>query len=349
MLQSCRRAPVANLFSVAAMESTATQIAEINLQPSRAHDYSAYVPVRLGKLDVAAFIDSGNTFANVMKMTALGIETSQLEPIPQLSIRTATAGKKMKILGQAPGIELQIGQHPAKFRICPFVLQGLVNPLNLCGPFLQRAGIDQIHSRGVLRIHGKEVPMCSPRQLGGSPPLQPSAEVCPLHVTAPSGGKRQHTPQGPLAEARSGPRAIEVAGRSRRVLSVRLHPPLPSGALVLSQPTTRSLLGDNPVLQEVQQDGSIAVLADNLELEDHHLEPDTIVGSVHEVTWATTTIDADTSPPLEATTHGEFDALPLLTKSSGWSPNSTLTRRHYCRGTHAYGKKSSRPSYSTPT
>ena len=107
MPQPYQRAPVANLFSVAAMEFTTTQIAEINLQPSRMHDYSAYVPVRLGKLDVAAFIDSGNTYANVISpqmMTALGIETSQLEPIPQLSVGTATAGKKMKILGQAPRI-----------------------------------------------------------------------------------------------------------------------------------------------------------------------------------------------------------------------------------------------------
>ena len=79
MSQPYQKALVANLFSVAAMESTATQIAEINLQPSRTHGYSAYFLVRLGKLYVAAFIDSGNTFANVISpqtMTALGIETS---------------------------------------------------------------------------------------------------------------------------------------------------------------------------------------------------------------------------------------------------------------------------------
>ena len=317
MSQPYQRALVANIFSVAAMESTATQIAEINLQPSRTHDYSAYVPVRLGKLDVAAFIDSGNTFANVISpqtMTTLGSETSQLKPIPQLSVGTAAAGKKMKILGQAPRIELQIGQHPAKFWIHPLVLQGLVHPLNLCGPFLQRAGIDQINSRGVLRTHGKEVSMCSPRQTGGSLPLQSSAEVCTLHITALFVGKRQYTPHGPLAEARSGPRTIKVAGRSHRVLPVQLHPPLPAGALMVLQPMTRSLLGDNPVLHEVQPDGSLAVLADNLELEDHHHEPDTIVGSVQEVTAAPTTVHADTSPPPEVTTHGEFDALPQAAK-----------------------------------
>ena len=48
----------------------------------------------------------------------------------------------MKILGQAPRINLQIGKHPTKFRIRPLVLQGLVHPVNICGPFLARAGID---------------------------------------------------------------------------------------------------------------------------------------------------------------------------------------------------------------
>ena len=43
-----------------------TQIAEIQLQPSRSADYSAYVPVRLGNLMTAAFIDNGNAFANLI-------------------------------------------------------------------------------------------------------------------------------------------------------------------------------------------------------------------------------------------------------------------------------------------
>ena len=138
------------LSYIAAMTTQRTQISEINLQPSQAQDYSAYVPVRLGKLITTALIDSSNTFANVISpqmMTALGITLTQLEPIPQLSVGTAAAGKRMKILGQAPRIDLQIGQHLAKFRIRPLVLQGLVHLVNICGPFLARAGIDQIIRR----------------------------------------------------------------------------------------------------------------------------------------------------------------------------------------------------------
>ena len=156
--------------------TTTTQVAEINLQPSQAKDYSAYVPVRLGNLTTAAFIDSGNTFANVISpqtMTTLSISTAQLEPVPQLSVGTAATGKWMKILGQASHIDLQLGQHPAKFRIRPLVLQGLVHPDNICGPFLARARIDQIHSKGVLRVCGKDVPMCSRRPPSSSSLLSP--------------------------------------------------------------------------------------------------------------------------------------------------------------------------------
>ena len=54
-------------------------------------------------------------------------------------------------------------------------------------------------------------------------------------------------------EARSDPEARRIEGRSR-CTSYRYNyePPLPAGALVLLQPTTRSLLGDNPILQEVR-------------------------------------------------------------------------------------------------
>ena len=279
------------------MNPTTTPVAEVNLQPGRAQGYSAYVPVGLGHLEIKAFVDSGNTFANVISpqtMTALRIEAPQEEPVPQLSVGTAAADKKMKVLGQAPRLELQFGHHPAKFRIRSLVLQWLVHPLNLCGPFLRWVGIDQLHSRGILRIHGKEVPMCAP---WGTKSPPPSLEVCTLHVTAPPTKPQQYLLHGTPVEARSSSTAKRIEGRSRRILSLQLEPPLPAGALVLLQPTARSLLGNNPILQKVQPDGSLAVLADNLECADIGLEPGALVRSVQEVTTAPTTIQADDSPP----------------------------------------------------
>ena len=311
---------VHSLSYFAAMTTPGTQVAEINLQPSQAKDYSAYVPVWLGSLTTAAFINSGNTFSNVISpqtMVALGISLSQLEPVPQLSMETAAAGKRMKIVGQAPRIDLQLREHPAKFRIRPLVLQGLVHPVNICGPFLERAGIDQIHSKGVLRVCGKEVPMCPPRQperTSRLPQPQPSPGVCTLHVPAAPAQRLQYTPSGPLAEARVGKEALTVTGQTRAILPLRLHPQLPTSTLVLLQPKVRSLLGDNPILQEVQTDGSLSVLVDNLETVEQELAPETLVGSVQEVTSAPSDLHPNTSPPPAAVTHEELDALPQDTK-----------------------------------
>ena len=71
--------PHAKVLPLLTVMGTTTQVAEIQLQPSQPVDYSAYVPVRLGSLTKAAFVDSGNTFANVISpetMTALGISTA---------------------------------------------------------------------------------------------------------------------------------------------------------------------------------------------------------------------------------------------------------------------------------
>ena len=121
---------------------------------------------------------------------------------------------------------------------------------------------------------------------------------------------QQYQPHGPSVEARSGPTIQRVEGKTHCVLPVRLEPSLQVGALVLNQPTVRSLLGDNPILQEVQADGSMSVLVDNLECEDVDLKPGTLVGSVQEVTATPAVLHSDNSPPLEAATHAEFDALP---------------------------------------
>ena len=46
--------------------TTRQRIARVNTQPKESKDYSAYVPVKIGSLKTAAYIDSGNTFANVI-------------------------------------------------------------------------------------------------------------------------------------------------------------------------------------------------------------------------------------------------------------------------------------------
>ena len=107
-----------------------------------------------------------------------------------------------------------------------------------------------------------------------------------------------------------GKEAFKVTGRTRAILPLRLQPQLPADTLVLLQPTVRSLLGDNPILQEVQTDGSLSVLVDNLETIEQELALETLIGSVQEVTSAPSDLDPNMSPLSAAATHEEFDTLP---------------------------------------
>ena len=58
------------------LEKTIRTVAEIRTHPETPGDYSTYVPIRLGAVNTAAYVDRGNTFANVISpatMDALGI------------------------------------------------------------------------------------------------------------------------------------------------------------------------------------------------------------------------------------------------------------------------------------
>ena len=186
-------------------------------------------------------VDSGNTFANVISpqtMSALGIETSQLEPVPQLSV--VAPGKKMRVLGQAPRLELQFGQHPAKFRIRPLVLQGLVNPLNLCGPFLRRVGIDQLHSRGTLshtwkgspdvRSPGSQVAAALARGLH-SPGNYTCCEDSTVSAARTFSGSsvRTHDPEGGRQNPLRPPRTVEALSSGGRPSAHLAHRAVPPG------------------------------------------------------------------------------------------------------------------------
>ena len=247
------------------LEETIRTVAEIRTHPETPGDYSAYVPIRLGAVNTAAYVDSGNTFANVISpatMDALGIRPEQLEPVPQLSVGTAAAGKNMKILGQAPWVDLQIGGHPAKFRIRPLVLQGLVHPVNICGPFLARANIDQLHSKRALRIQGKEVPMCSAKQSLSLPPTISGASVCTLTIAA-APDKQPHLSTLSKIHMAKTSQAVALRPRHGQIITLDVRPLLQPGTKVLMRPNNVSRLGPQPIIQEVAGDGTIAVLLEN--------------------------------------------------------------------------------------
>ena len=232
----------------------------------------------------AAYVDSGNTFANVISpqtMSALGLTIDQLEPVPQLSVGTAAAGKTMKVLGQAPRVDLTFRSHPTKFRIRPLVLQGLVHPLNLCGPFLAHCGMDQLHSKKALQIQGKVIPMYQPKARRSLPPAKPGTNVRTLEIPTPTRQVQPHNPQGPDHQVAIGEDGVHIDGRTRQIVRLKVHPPLPTGTPIIFRPLSTSGLGPHDVVQTVGPASTVTVLYVNLRSEALDWQPQKIVGALN--------------------------------------------------------------------
>ena len=172
-----------------------------------------------------------------------------------------------------------------------------------------------------------------------SPQETPQVQVCALHVPEATGPRLQYTPTGPSLEARLGSEGARVPGRSRAIIPLQLQLYLSADVLVLIQPPAASPLGDNPILQEVQKVGSLSVLVENDGNQELHLQPGALVRAIQEVASTASTIDAETSPPPEATTHADFDALLKAPGSSGWWLTSVSLTRRYCNGTPIYSHR----------
>ena len=115
----------------------------------------------------------------------------------------------------------------SQFRIRPLVLQGLVHPLNLCGPFLARCGIDQLHSKGALQIQGKEIPMYQPRARRSLPPSRPGNSVGTLEIPIPAGQAQVHYPCGPDHQVQISAEGAQIGSRTRQIVRLQAQPPLP--------------------------------------------------------------------------------------------------------------------------
>jgi len=151
---------------------------------ARGQQYRYYLPIELNGVWLKAMIDSGNSYANVMSeqlMRHLGLRIKDLEPTPGTkTVSTARTGAGMRILGRVKR-PLRMKVHETlTFLIRPIVLKGLSMALNICGPFLQRHQIDQLHSEGCLKIKDLKLPLVA--MLGPNPVNQPLAEAYPIFI-----------------------------------------------------------------------------------------------------------------------------------------------------------------------
>ncbi len=122
-----------------------------------------YVPVKMNGVPSLALVDSGNIYRNVISLSfcrRLGLDQEDLVPIDTTEVQTAKKGSTLVVIGEVPKpVALRIGGLPFLLKTKPVVISGLNMDINLCGPFLQKHKIDQLHSSQTLLVQGHEVPL----------------------------------------------------------------------------------------------------------------------------------------------------------------------------------------------
>ena len=120
-------------------------------------------PIKLNDCSSFALIDSGNIVVNaISEKFAVRLFSGRLEenlqPLEYKYIGTAEQGARMRVLGVTKRpLVLRFGGASFKFLTSPIVIRNLNTDVNISGPFLADNGIDQIHSKGSLKVKGKLV------------------------------------------------------------------------------------------------------------------------------------------------------------------------------------------------
>jgi len=168
-----------------------SEIYNISAQEVRSVDnFRSLCPVKVNGQAAYALIDSGNVVTNaISEEFARKLFRDQFDQAVVASARfryLGTAdkkGNKMKVLGVTKNpVVLRFGGSSAVYKTHPLVLQGLSMAINISGPFLQEHGIDQLHSKGSLRVKGKLVPLITYRHLTKLPDTQSDAAATALQA-----------------------------------------------------------------------------------------------------------------------------------------------------------------------
>ena len=127
--------------------------------------YGPYVTAFLDGKPCTAMIDSGNLWRTVISKdfaVRLGLNLRKLRKTYNDVVQTAKRDAFLEILGETHRLmSLRLGGLPHAYSIRPIVLEGLTMDMNISGPFLQENKIDHLHSKGCLRVKGKDIPLRS--------------------------------------------------------------------------------------------------------------------------------------------------------------------------------------------
>ena len=136
-------------------------VAHVSVTDKGKSNFRRYLPLKIGLISCSALVDSGNLWRNVINtdlMKKLGLTPADLRPLERTKIATAKAGADLTVLGEvrAP-LYLSLGGTGVRIKDYPVVVEGLNMAFNLCGPFMKKHGIDQLHSEDSISHHGKKI------------------------------------------------------------------------------------------------------------------------------------------------------------------------------------------------
>src|SRR5712671_2975038 len=155
------------------MKNELSKITDVDFRESRAAcNFKPLCPIKINGTPVFALIDSGNVVVNAISekfaKELFGQDyMTHIQPLRNYThVGTAEKGAKMRVLGiTKKTLPLRFGGVSMQFHTRPIVIQGLTTSINISGPFLAENGIDQLHSKGALRIKGKLVKLMTYRNV----------------------------------------------------------------------------------------------------------------------------------------------------------------------------------------
>src|SRR6266496_4211868 len=154
------------LIDCSTLRNDLCPINEVKLENRSVSNFRPLCPVKMNGHPSFALIDSGNVVVNAIsekfarELYGDGLK-EQIQNLKNYQyIGTAEQGAKMRVLGMTKHpIALKFGGSSITFHTNPIVIKGLSMDINISGPFLSENQIDQMHSKGALRVKGKLIPL----------------------------------------------------------------------------------------------------------------------------------------------------------------------------------------------
>ncbi|MEE8566604.1 MAG: reverse transcriptase family protein, partial [Candidatus Bipolaricaulota bacterium] len=205
------------------------------------HDYPYLCPISLNGYSCYAMLDSGNLVVNAISESFAKIlyKTQDISDFIANNkdcarIGTAKQGEKLNVLGMAKKpLNLRFGGTACTFKTRPIIIRGLTMCINICGPFLAKNHIDQIHSKRAIRVKRKLVQLFQRNEmptLNGieeAPELTEARAYLAREIVIPASSQSRVELRIPEVEAKLLPSGLGVlAGAIEFMQSQDAHPAL---------------------------------------------------------------------------------------------------------------------------